>query len=127
MKKIHVSAINRKVRDDEKLFVEECDRKYNEKLVAIADSIEISDKAENAKRNTRRMGKLEREAAIERLTREMKEAAKLLEFEHAAFLRDQIDRLRRGENPTVDSSAETERKQNHAQTQRRGRKYLGKR
>ncbi len=49
----------------------------------------------------------------------MKEAAKLLEFEHAAFLRDQIDRLRRGENPTVDSSAETERKQNHAQTQRR--------
>ena len=94
---------------------------------AIADSIEISDKAENAKRNTRRMGKLEREAAIERLTREMKEAAKLLEFEHAAFLRDQIDRLRRGENPTVDSAAETERRQNHAQTQRRGRKYLGKR
>jgi len=92
---------------------------------AIADSIEISDKAENAKRNT--MGKLEREAAIERLTREMKEAAKLLEFEHAAFLRDQIDRLRRGENPTVDSAAETERKQNHAQTQRKGRKYLGKR
>ena len=80
-----------------------------------------------AKRNTRRMGKIEREAAIERLTREMKEAAKLLEFEHAAFLRDQIDRLRRGENPTVDSDAETERKQNHAQTQRRGRKYLGKR
>ena len=94
---------------------------------AIADSIEISDKAENAKRNTRRMGKLEREAAIERLTREMKEAAKLLEFEHAAFLRDQIDRLRRGENPTVDSDAETERRQNHAQTQRRVRKYLGKR
>ena len=94
---------------------------------AIADSIEISDKAENAKRNTRRMGKMEREAAIERLTREMKEAAKLLEFEHAAFLRDQIDRLRRGENPTVDSAAETERKQNHAQTQRKGRKYLGKR
>ena len=67
MKKIHVSAINRKVRDDEKLFVEECDRKYNEKLVAIADSIEISDKAENAKLNTRRMGKMEREAAIDRL------------------------------------------------------------
>ena len=70
---------------------------------------------------------LEREADIDRLPREMKEAAKLLEFEHAAFLRDQIDRLRRGENPTADSSAEQERKQNHAQTQRRGRKYLGKR
>ena len=94
---------------------------------AIRDTIEISDKAENAKRNTRRMGKLEREAAIDRLTREMKEAAKLLEFEHAAFLRDQIDRLRRGENPTVDSSAEEERKQNHSQTQKRGRKHFGKR
>ena len=61
------------------------------------------------------------------MVRSALEAAKLLEFEHAAFLRDQIDRLRRGENPTVDSSAETERKQNHAQTQRKGRKYLGKR
>ena len=61
---------------------------------AIADSIEISDKAENAKRNTRRMGKMEREAAIERLTREMKEAAKLLEFEHAAYLRDKIAKLK---------------------------------
>ena len=93
----------------------------------IRDSIEISDKAENAKAGTRRMGKKEREAAIERLTREMKEAAKLLEFEHAAFLRDQIDRLRRGENPTADSDAEAERRQNHAQTQRKGRKYFGKR
>ena len=93
----------------------------------IRDTIEISDKAENAKANTRRMGKKEREAAIERLTREMKEAAKLLEFEHAAFLRDQIDRLRRGENPTADSDAEAERRQNHAQTQRKGRKYFGKR
>ena len=93
----------------------------------IRDSIEISDKAENAKLNTRRMGKLEREAAIERLTREMKEAAKLLEFEHAAFLRDQIDRLRRGENPTTDSQAETERRANRAQTQRKGRRYSGKR
>ena len=93
----------------------------------IRDSIEISDKAENARANTRRMGKREREAAIERLTREMKEAAKLLQFEHAAFLRDQIDRLRRGENPTADSDAEAERRQNHAQTQRKGRKYFGKR
>ena len=93
----------------------------------IRDTIEISDKAENAKANTRRMGKKEREAAIERLTREMKEAAKLLQFEHAAFLRDQIDRLRRGENPTTDSDSEAERRQNHAQSQRKGRKYFGKR
>lgn len=30
---------------------------------------------------------------IDKLTREMKEAAKLLEFEHAAFLRDKIKEL----------------------------------
>ena len=93
----------------------------------VRGSIEISDKAENAKKNTRRMGKLEREAAIERLTREMKQAAKILDFENAAFLRDQIERLRRGENPTADSGAETERKQNHSQTQRKKGKYFGKR
>ena len=30
---------------------------------------------------------------IEQLTREMKDAAKLLEFEHAAYLRDKIKEL----------------------------------
>ena len=75
----------------------------------------------------KRLSRMEKERLIKAYTAEMKEAAKLLEFEHAAFLRDQIDRLRRGENPTVDSAAETERKQNHAQTQRKGRKYFGKR
>ena len=93
----------------------------------VRGSIEISDKAENAKLNTRRMGKLERDAAIERLTREMKQAAKILDFETAAFLRDQIERLRKGENPTADSGAEAERKQNHSQTQRKKGKYFGKR
>ncbi len=88
----------------------------------IRADIEISDKEETAKLNTRRMGKLEREATIDRLTREMKEAAKLLEFEHAAFLRDQIDRLRKGENPTTDSSAEEGRK-----TQRKKGNRFGKR
>ena len=48
-------------------------------------------------------------------------------IEKDSAINDEIDRLRRGENPTVDSAAETERKQNHAQTQRKGRKYLGKR
>ena len=70
---------------------------------SIRDSIEISDHKENAKLGTRRMSKAEREQLITRLTREMKEAAKLLEFEHAAFLRDRIEKLRRGENPSDDS------------------------
>ena len=38
----------------------------------------------------------EREELIERLTREMKAAAKILEFEHAAALRDRIEKLRQG-------------------------------
>ena len=38
--------------------------------------------------------KTEREAEIKRLTFEMKQAAKILEFEHAAMLRDKINKLR---------------------------------
>jgi len=34
------------------------------------------------------------EAAIAKLTAEMREAARLLEFEHAAYLRDKIARLK---------------------------------
>lgn len=62
----------------------------------IGGMIEISKEAPEAKAG-RRMSRAEREQIITRLTREMKEAAKLLEFEHAAFLRDRIDKLRRGE------------------------------
>ena len=38
----------------------------------------------------------EREATIRRLEKEMKEASKMLEFEYAAVLRDQIIELRGG-------------------------------
>jgi len=40
----------------------------------------------------------ERKAAIEQLEKQMKEAAKMLEFEYAAQLRDRIIRLRGGQN-----------------------------
>ena len=43
-----------------------------------------------------KMSKLEREAEIKRLTNEMKAAAKILEFEYAATLRDKINKLRKG-------------------------------
>ena len=72
--------------------------------------IEISDHKENAKLSGHRMSKAEREQLITRLTREMKEAARLLEFEHAAFLRDRIDRLRRGENPTEEPETPKKRR-----------------
>ncbi len=45
-----------------------------------------------------RMSRMERERAIDNLTREMKEAARMLEFEHAAYLRDRIEALRKGKN-----------------------------
>lgn len=44
----------------------------------------------------RKLSKKEREELVLRLTREMKAAAKLLEFEHAAYLRDRIEKLRGG-------------------------------
>ncbi|HIU72433.1 MAG TPA: UvrB/UvrC motif-containing protein, partial [Candidatus Galloscillospira excrementipullorum] len=40
------------------------------------------------------MSKKEREQLIDKLTKEMKQAAKLLEFEHAAYLRDKIEEIR---------------------------------
>ncbi|WP_419067325.1 excinuclease ABC subunit UvrB [Candidatus Allofournierella excrementavium] len=77
---------------------------------SIREGIEISDHKENEKLSGHRMSKAEREQLITRLTREMKEAARLLEFEHAAFLRDRIDRLRRGESPTEEPEAPKKRR-----------------
>ena len=44
----------------------------------------------------RKMSAKDREALIEKLTREMKQAARELEFEKAAFIRDEIARLKSG-------------------------------
>ena len=43
-----------------------------------------------------KMSKIERDAEIKRLTKEMQAAAKILEFEYAATLRDKINKLRKG-------------------------------
>ena len=45
-------------------------------------------------RQKTKLTKAEQQKLIEKLTKEMKEAAKLLEFEHAAFLRDKIAELK---------------------------------
>ncbi|MCR5208541.1 MAG: excinuclease ABC subunit UvrB [Eubacterium sp.] len=58
----------------------------------VRDIIEITSK-DNLDSRGKRMTAKERRVLIEKLTREMKEAAKLLEFEHAAFLRDKIREL----------------------------------
>lgn len=73
---------------------------------AIGDGLEISMSEENKKLRQRRMSKAERQQAIERMTKEMKEAARLLQFEHAALLRDEIARLERGEDPTSADNSE---------------------
>lgn len=59
----------------------------------VRDIIEITSK-EALDSHNRRMTKKERTVMIEKLTREMKEAARMLEFEHAAFLRDKIAELK---------------------------------
>ena len=61
----------------------------------IRDVIEISSKPTDEK-SGKKLSRKEREELIARLTREMKNAAKLLEFEHAAYLRDRIEQLRKG-------------------------------
>ena len=85
---------------------------YNEKhgitphtvVKGIRDVIDISARSDDgadairgAKRSraeAKKMTKSEREATIERMTRQMKEAARSLDFELAAFLRDRIRELR---------------------------------
>lgn len=62
----------------------------------VRDILEISarDDTDGKARRGKRMSHKEREALISRLTLEMKNAAKILEFEHAAYLRDKIAKLK---------------------------------
>lgn len=60
---------------------------------SVRDVIEISTK-EKMPASAKKMSRQEREALIKKLSAEMREAAKLLEFEHAAYLRDKIAELR---------------------------------
>lgn len=62
----------------------------------VADVLEISkhddDDIYNSK--NKRLTREEKQKLIDSLTKEMKAAAKLLEFEHAAYLRDKINKLK---------------------------------
>ena len=77
--------------------------KYNEEhgivpktiVKDVHEIIEISAKNDEEKAVSK-LSKKEREQLIIKLTAEMKAAAKILEFEHAAYLRDKIEKLRRG-------------------------------
>lgn len=60
----------------------------------VRDILEIS--THEGDKPSKRMTREQREAMIKQLTAEMKAAAKILEFEHAAYLRDKIEKLRKG-------------------------------
>ena len=60
----------------------------------VSDIIEISTHNDSEFKNTKKLSKAQRQQLIEGLTKEMKAAARLLEFEHAAYLRDKIKKLR---------------------------------
>lgn len=77
-------------------------QKYNEEhgitpqtiKKSVRDVLEITSKENVEGRSKKRLSKKEKESLIQKLTAEMKEAAKLLEFEHAAYLRDKINELK---------------------------------
>ena len=59
----------------------------------VADVIEIGKKVKPE--SEKKLSRLEREKLIEKLTAEMRDAAKRLEFEQAAYIRDRIKELRK--------------------------------
>lgn len=77
-------------------------QKYNEEhgitpktiKKSVRDVLEITSKEKVEGKSKKRMSKRECDVLIQQLTAEMKEAAKLLEFEHAAYLRDKINELK---------------------------------
>ena len=63
----------------------------------VREILEISSKDNVQERVAKkRLSEREKNELIDRLTKEMKAAAKLLEFEHAAYLRDKIQKLKSG-------------------------------
>ena len=80
----------------------EIQQKYNEEhgiipktiVKKVADVLEISTHENDDDIDVKKLTKAQRLELIESLTKEMKAAAKLLEFEHAAFLRDKISKLK---------------------------------
>lgn len=64
-------------------------------IKGVRDVLEITSKKKvEAKTKQKKLSAAEKQALIDKLTIEMKNAAKLLEFEHAAYLRDRIKELK---------------------------------
>ena len=61
----------------------------------VRDVLQITPTDRARDENGKALSALERRERIEQLTKEMRHAAKLLEFEHAAWLRDEIEKLKK--------------------------------
>ena len=62
----------------------------------VREVLEITARDKKGAAGDKKLSKAEKLLLIDQLTKEMRAAAKLLEFEHAAFLRDRIEKLRSG-------------------------------
>ena len=80
----------------------ELQQRYNEEhsivpktiVKKVSEILEISTHDDSEFKHAKKLSKAQRQQLIESLTKEMRAAAKLLEFEHAAYLRDKIKKLR---------------------------------
>ena len=100
---MYADSITRSMRGaiDETNRRREIQMKYNEEngitpasiKKKVADVIEIGKKVKPE--SDKKLSRLEKEKLIEKLTAEMRDAAKRLEFEQAAYIRDRIKELRK--------------------------------
>ena len=90
--------------EEQRAYLMNYGKHFNEKMYRFAVSLMRDTKGNKltpmkkedveAKTAKKKLSNKERLELIESLTAQMKEAAKMLEFEHAAFLRDQIKKLK---------------------------------
>ena len=60
----------------------------------VRDILEISASSADSDKSLKKLSRTDKEKLIKKLTVEMKDAARILEFEHAALLRDKIEKIK---------------------------------
>ena len=90
------AAIRETLRRREKQMKYNADNNITPQTIVkpVHDVLEISSKVQTDTKVAKKLSRKEKMQLIEELTKEMKAAAKILEFEHAAYLRDKIEKLK---------------------------------